>query len=73
MLAVPKFESVVLLERDTWEAVVTLNTDKLIEKEIFTCVEWNKEGDLIIAGTSKVDYSYIIQKISQKVDVDACT
>ena len=54
MLAVPKSGSVVLLERDTWTAAVTLNTDKLVEKEIFTCVEWNKEGDLIIAGTSKV-------------------
>ena len=53
-LAVPRSDSVVVLQRDSWDVVTTLRTEKLAEKEIFTCVDWNNTDTFIMAGTSKV-------------------
>jgi len=52
-LAVPRETTVVLLARGTWDIAATFRTEKLAEKEEFTCTEWSKDGGILIAGTSK--------------------
>ena len=57
-LAVPKTDSISVLQRDSWIEAKSLKCEKLEEKEILTCVAWRKDESMIVAGTSKVRFAF---------------
>ena len=64
-LAVPKSDSVSVLQRESWIETKSLKCDKLEDKEMFTCVDWRKDESMLVAGTSKVGFfTKLIQTFS---------